>query len=131
VKEWLLKYFVETQWTVLVGAGLLIAFQIFSGRKERNFKEDQEDTEEILAPGPHSPNPGFQPNHRNRPHQILGISEYSTEEEVLAAYRKAAKKTHPDLGPQGDAIEMKHRKNAMIRLGAARDEMLERLKKPR
>ena len=40
------------------------------------------------------------------PYQVLGISRDATEEEVTAAFRKLAKKYHPDLNP-GDETAQK------------------------
>ena len=33
------------------------------------------------------------------PYEVLGISRSASEQEVTAAYRKLAKKYHPDLNP--------------------------------
>ena len=40
------------------------------------------------------------------PYQVLGVSRDASEQEVTAAYRKLAKKYHPDLNP-GDASAQK------------------------
>ncbi len=129
VKDWLITHFIETQWAVLLGAGLLIVFQLKNSGKERLFKEDFEETKEpLFRKDPSKENLRLTDASSLGPHQVLGIQIDATEEQILAAYRKAAKKVHPDLGPQGDPIEQKNRKNAMIRLGVARDEMLSRLR---
>ena len=39
------------------------------------------------------------------PYKILGISPSAAEEEVTRAYRKLAKKYHPDLNPGDKAAE--------------------------
>ena len=41
------------------------------------------------------------------PYQVLGIDREASEQEVTAAYRKLAKKYHPDLNP-GDENAQKH-----------------------
>lgn len=43
------------------------------------------------------------------PYKIFGISSSATEEEVAKAYRKLAKKYHPDLNPGDKAAEQKMR----------------------
>ena len=50
-----------------------------------------------------------------KPHEILGVEEDATEEEVKKAYSKLARKLHPDIG--GDS-------EAFAALSNARDEML-------
>ena len=35
----------------------------------------------------------------NNPHQLLGVSENATQEEIKRAYRRKAKECHPDLHP--------------------------------
>ena len=37
------------------------------------------------------------------PYKVLGLSPDATDEEVKAAYRKLAKKYHPDLNPGNSA----------------------------
>ena len=45
----------------------------------------------------------------NDPFTILGISSSATEDEIKAAYRKLAKKYHPDLNPGDKSAEQKMR----------------------
>ena len=45
----------------------------------------------------------------NDPFTVLGISSSATEDEIKAAYRKLAKKYHPDLNPGDAAAEKKMR----------------------
>ena len=35
----------------------------------------------------------------NNPHQLLGVSENATQDEIKRAYRRKAKECHPDLHP--------------------------------
>lgn len=43
----------------------------------------------------------------NDPFQVLGVTSSATEEEIKAAYRKLAKKYHPDLHPGSATAEAK------------------------
>ena len=43
------------------------------------------------------------------PFDVLGIPSSSTEDEIKSAYRKLAKKYHPDLNPGDKAAEAKMR----------------------
>lgn len=101
VKDWLLTHFVETQWAVLISAGILIALQLRSSTQERLFKDEDEITEEMVRPTSNKPQQKLtHPSSVSGPHQVLGVSVDATEEQILQAYRKAAKKVHPDLGPK-------------------------------
>ena len=45
----------------------------------------------------------------NDPFSVLGVSSSATEDEIKSAYRKLAKKYHPDLNPGDKAAEQKMR----------------------
>ncbi len=46
---------------------------------------------------------------QNDPFAVLGVTSSATEDEIKAAYRKLAKKYHPDLNPGDKAAEQKMR----------------------
>ncbi len=50
------------------------------------------------------------------PHQILGVDQHATVEEIEYAYRRLAQQCHPDKGGSTDA---------MARINAARDALME------
>jgi hypothetical protein len=70
-----------------------------------------------IAPPPYQGADELEWPHEERPHEILGIHWFSTEEQINAAYKEKAKAAHPDHG--GSSEEMK-------RLNAAREYMLRR-----
>jgi hypothetical protein len=55
---------------------------------------------------------------QDQPHEVLGVSEHATRDEINYAYRRLAQQVHPDAGGSHEA---------MARVNAARDAMLSRL----
>lgn len=55
---------------------------------------------------------------QDQPHEVLGVSEHATRDEINYAYRRLAQQCHPDSGGSHDA---------MTRINTARDAMLARL----
>ena len=47
----------------------------------------------------------------NDPFAVLGLNSSATEDEIKSAYRKLAKKYHPDLNPGDKAAEQKMSRN--------------------
>jgi hypothetical protein len=56
------------------------------------------------------------PASEDEPHQVLGVDEHATVDEVEYAYRRLAQQSHPDKGGSADQ---------MARINKARDAMLE------
>ena len=52
------------------------------------------------------------------PYQVLGVSPDASDEEIKQAYRKLAKKYHPDLNPGDEAAAKK-----MQQINAAYDQI--------
>ena len=52
------------------------------------------------------------------PYQVLGVSPDASDEEIKQAYRKLAKKYHPDLNPGDEAAAKK-----MQQINAAYDQL--------
>lgn len=40
------------------------------------------------------------------PYKVLGVSKYSSKDELKSAYQNLVKKFHPDTSPEGDAKEL-------------------------
>ena len=50
---------------------------------------------------------------------ILGVDKNATDQEIKKAYRKMARKYHPDLNPDDEAAAEKFRDAALARLAGA------------
>ena len=51
------------------------------------------------------------------PYKVLGVARDASAEEIKKAYRKLAKKLHPDLNPANAEIEQRSRQSIDVSLG--------------
>ena len=50
------------------------------------------------------------------PYEVLGLQRGASKDEVKSAYRKLAKKYHPDLNPGDKAAEQKMREIILFKI---------------
>ena len=144
ITHWVALHFEKLQIFILVGGVLLAFIMIKGGSNPSQFKvreADRKDLDQILKnksdlanakltrrknePPPIPLNlPGIRLSGEN--HEILGVSENDTDTEIMAAYRDAIKRFHPDK-IQGQAKEqMKFYEEASVILNRAKEQMLKK-----